>query len=77
MRNELSLYACTVLAYSSDGGIVLKSLTGVELDYLGLPRTKPMSGYEDSAELDVFARSYCNLACAGGRTLTSTNVIPA
>lgn len=76
IRDEFSLYACTVLADPSDGGIVQKSLAGVKLDYLGLPHTKPMSAYGDPAERNLLTCTYCNLVRTGGRALTSMNVIP-
>ncbi|RSM07629.1 hypothetical protein CDV31_008522 [Fusarium ambrosium] len=36
-------YNCTVMAYPSVGGIVVGQFTGVELEWLGIPRSSPES----------------------------------
>jgi hypothetical protein len=45
----------TVYSYPSNGGIVLKHSTGVELEYLGLSRTKVALCDEDAVKEDAFA----------------------
>lgn len=50
--------ACTVFTYPSIGGIVIRHFTGLELDWLGFPRTiayteRPVTDSEEERSLDA------------------------
>jgi hypothetical protein len=55
VRTEFHITSCIVYSYPSSGGIILKKVVGVELDYLGLPRTESPKCYEDPSMEDAFA----------------------
>ncbi|KAI1271892.1 hypothetical protein F5Y07DRAFT_381423 [Xylaria sp. FL0933] len=57
--------SCKVMAYPSTGGIVIGYLSGVELEWLGIPRSSPASAQsQEAGEEDAFALQLMRL---GGR----------
>jgi hypothetical protein len=53
VRTEFSQSSCTVFAYPLSGGIILKNVVGVELDFLGLPRTETVLCHDDGEMEDT------------------------
>ncbi|KAI1354759.1 hypothetical protein F5Y01DRAFT_311564 [Xylaria sp. FL0043] len=57
--------SCKVMAYPSTGGIVIGYLSGVELEWLGIPAASPASAQsQEAGEEDAFALQLMRL---GGR----------
>jgi hypothetical protein len=52
---EFTQSSCTVFSYPSSGGIILKTVVGVELDCLDIPRTEYVQCHQDTTEEDEFA----------------------
>jgi hypothetical protein len=55
IRTEFSNSSCTVFSYPSSGGVVLKMVVGMELDFLGLPRIETVLCHDNSEMEDSFA----------------------
>lgn len=64
VRTEFTQSSCTVFSYPSSGGIILKTVVGVEFDYLDLHRNETFQCHQDAAMEDAFALKLLQLgAC--------------
>ena len=68
IRTEFGTINCHATAYPSQGGIVTRSFTGLELDWLGLSRLQPAKTSSDPHEEDEFAYQMLRLGARWWRS---------